>query len=128
MGNAVVDLIIRIKNGYLAKKEKIESPYSRLREDILKKLIALKYIKNYKVEGEKIKKLVIELLDDDGLTVFHDVKIYSTTGKRWYVSSKQLRPVLGGMGFSLLSTSKGIMTNIEAKKQKIGGELLFDIW
>lgn len=57
-----------------------------------------------------------------------DVKLFSKPGRRWYTSSKKLKPVLGGMGVGILSTPKGIMTNKEAKHKKIGGELLFEIW
>lgn len=128
MNNAISDLIIRIKNGYQAKKEQIESPYSIFRERVLKKLIPLGFIKGYEVKGGKIKKLIIELQYDDGVAVFTDVKLFSTPGRRWYVSSKELKAVMGGFGVAILSTPKGILTGSEAKKEHVGGELLFEIW
>ncbi len=88
----------------------------------------LKYIKNYQVTENKIKELVIELLYNEGQSVLTDVKIFSKPGRRYYVSYHQLKPVLGGYGVSILSTSRGILTNKEAYKAKIGGELLFNIW
>ncbi|KKQ23620.1 MAG: 30S ribosomal protein S8 [Candidatus Roizmanbacteria bacterium GW2011_GWC2_37_13] len=128
MGNPAIDLIIRLKNGYMARKEIIESPYSRMREKILMKLISLKIIKSYKIEGDQPQKIKIELLYKNKQPVLSDVRIYSRPGSRHYVSYRDLKPVLSGYGFSLISTSKGIITDKEAKNQKLGGELLFSIW
>lgn len=128
MNNGVIDLVIRIKNGYLAKRETIESPHSMFREEVLKKLKVLKYIYDYQVEGEAKKNITITLRYDHGEPAFTNIKIHSRPGRRWYVSYHKLKPVLSGMGYSILSTPKGVLTNIEARKDKVGGELLFDIW
>jgi len=128
MENSIIDLIIRIKNGYMAKKETIESPYSKYKEAVLKKLISLKSIKGYEVKGEIKKNMTIDLVYEEGKPAISDVKIYSKPGMRLYISYKNLKPVLSGFGYSILSTSKGIMTDKEAKKTKLGGELLFSFW
>lgn len=128
MENSIIDLIIRIKNGYLAKNELVLSPYSVFKEEIVKKLVDLKYIKSYKIEGDAKKNLIIELLYNDGVAALTNVRPYSTPGQRQYVSYRDLRPIMSGFGHSIISTPKGIMTNREARKQKIGGELLFNIW
>ncbi|MEK7633306.1 MAG: 30S ribosomal protein S8 [Patescibacteria group bacterium] len=128
MENSIIDLIIRIKNGYMAKRESIESPYSKYKETILKKLVSLKLIKDYKVEGEIKKNITIDLSYEEDRPAISDVKIYSKPGMRLYISYKNLKPVLSGFGCSILSTSKGIMTDREAKKAKLGGELLFSLW
>jgi small subunit ribosomal protein S8 len=126
--SAITDLIIRVKNGYMSGKESIESPYSTYREEVLKKLKALGYIKDYEVSGDVVKTMTINLLYKDGLPVLTQVKIFSSPGKKWYVSANELKPVLGGLGYSILSTPQGILTHVEAKKKKVGGELLFNIW
>lgn len=128
MENSIIDLIIRIKNGYMAKKETIESPYSKYKEAVLKKLVSLKSIKGYKIKGETKKNITIDLVYEEGKSAISDVKIYSKPGMRLYISYKNLKPVLSGFGYSILSTSKGIMTDREAKKAKLGGELLFSFW
>lgn len=130
MENSVVDLIIRIKNGYLAGKDNVSASYSKFKEEVLKKLKQLKFIKDYKIEEvDSVKKvLLIDLLYIENNPVLTDVKIYSKPGRRYYVSYKELKPVLSGYGYSILSTPKGIMTNKEARLKKIGGELLFNIW
>lgn len=125
MGNSIIDLIIRIKNGYLARRETVESPVSKYRLAVLDKLVELKFVKKYQIDKRDIN---IELLYKDNMPVLTDVKIFSKPGQRFYVSYKDLKPVLGGLGCSLLSTPKGILTNREARKEKTGGELLFSIW
>ncbi len=128
MNNGIIDLVIRIKNGYLARRDTITSPYSKFRVEILKKLVELGFVKEFTVNDEAKKEITITLSYTQGDPAFTDVKICSRPGRRWYVTGHDLKPVLSGMGFSVISTSKGILTNIEAKKAKIGGELLFDIW
>lgn len=128
MQHPIIDLIIRIKNGYLAKKEIVESPHSLFREEILKKLVKLGFIKNYSISGEKIKIITVELLYKQGTPAISGINIISKPGRRWYVSVKDIKPVLNSFGYAILSTSKGILTNVEAKKAKVGGDLLFEIW
>src|SRR3990167_8147029 len=125
MNYSIGDLIIRIKNGYLVHKESISTPHSRFREDVLKKLKALGYIKDYRVKGDKVKTVDVKLVYNDGVSAITDVKLHSSPGRRWYRSAKDIKPVLGGLGVAIVSTSKGILTNKETKKFKIGGELLF---
>lgn len=128
MENSIIDLVIRIKNGYMSKKPVIESPHSKYKEAILKKLTGLKFIESYVVEGDIKKNIRINLSYEEGKPAITDVKIYSKPGMRLYISYKNLKPVLSGFGYSVLSTSKGIMTDREAKKAKLGGELLFSFW
>jgi small subunit ribosomal protein S8 len=128
MENSIIDLIIRIKNGYMAKKETIESPCSKYKEAVLKKLMNLKFIKNYEIKGKIKKTITINLAYEEDKPAISDVKIYSKPGMRLYISYKNLKPVLSGFGYSILSTSHGIMTDREAKKAKLGGELLFSFW
>ncbi len=124
----VADLVIRIKNGYMAERETIAVSYSKLNVSILEKLKQLNYIKEYTVEGETVKTISATLKYDDGVPAFTDVKIFSTPGRRWYTTYQDIKPVLGGLGQAVISSSKGILTGREAKKEKVGGELLFHIW
>ena len=124
----VADLVIRIKNGYMSQKESILAPFSKMSESILVKLKQLNYIEDYSIEGEIVKTITVKLKYDDGVSSFTDVKIFSTPGRRWYTNYNELKPVLGGLGTAIISTSKGILTGKEAKKQMVGGELLFHIW
>jgi len=112
----------------MTKNETLEMPHSNYREAVLKKLQDMKYIKSYSVEGTVIKTIEIELNYIKGVPALTDVKLVSKPGKREYVSYKDLKSVMSGMGISFLSTPKGILTNREARKEKLGGELLFMIW
>ncbi|OGK20767.1 30S ribosomal protein S8 [Candidatus Roizmanbacteria bacterium RIFCSPHIGHO2_02_FULL_37_15] len=125
MQNSVVDLIIRIKNGYMARREIVEVVYSQFNKEVLKKLKQLKFIKDFQ---EKDRKIQVELLYEDKNAAITGVQIYSKPGRRYYVSYRELKPILGSLGYSIISTSKGILTNSEARKRKLGGELLFSIW
>lgn len=129
MNSLIIDLIIRIKNGYMAKKETVQVPFSKFAETVLNKLQALKFIKIFDIEeDDKVKKILVTLLYDEGVPSVTQIEVVSRPGQRNYVSYRELKPVLSGMGYSILSTSKGIMTNKEARKNKLGGELLFKIW
>ncbi len=125
MENAVNDLIIRIKNGYMAGLPEITMPQSVFREAVLVKLAKLSYIQSVKKEKNTLR---VELLYTQHTPRVTDVKIFSKPGRRHYVSYKDLKAVVGGLGHSILSTPKGILSNIEARKEKVGGELLFSIW
>ena len=125
MQNSVIDLIIRIKNGYLARKESVEIVNSKFNEEVLKKLRQLGYIKNFRVNQRETQ---VELLYKGRSPAVTDVQIFSKPGRRFYVSYHNLKMIMGGLGYSIVSTSKGILSNKEARKNKVGGELLFSIW
>lgn len=131
MSSTVADLIIRIKNGYLARREWIDSPFSRFREEIVKKLKQLGYVADYKVLSSKespLKTIQISLAYSSKRVSFTDVKIVSTPGRRVYVGVDEIKAVKGGLGHSFISTPKGVKSNVEARKENTGGELLFYIW
>ncbi|MDP4010702.1 MAG: 30S ribosomal protein S8 [Candidatus Roizmanbacteria bacterium] len=125
---SVIDLIIRIKNGYMAKVEGVETPYSKYRESVLVKLKELKYIEDFQVSGDVLKNIHIDLRYIEGVPAMTDVKLFSKPGKRMYTPYKDIKRVKGGMGHAILSSSKGILTDRQAKKASVGGELLFHIW
>lgn len=129
MENSIIDLIIRIKNGYMAHREAVDSPYSKFREAIVKKLEALRLIKEHTIETDGVKKkIIITLLYNDGIARFTEVRLFSKPGQRYYISYQKIYSTVGRYGYAFLSTSKGILTKQEAVKEKLGGELLFNIW
>ncbi len=109
----------------MARLVKTSMPLSKFKLEVAKKLVKLGFLKSVKADGRS---LHLEFVYADGVPALTDVKLFSKPGQRYYVNYKDLKPVLGGMGYSLLTTSKGIMTNSEARKNKIGGELLFSLW
>ncbi len=129
MLRTIHNTVMSIKNGYTAQRESIEVPYSQVVEKIITLLVKEKYIKQYRFDSKKKKKcFVIDLLYHEGRPAVCEVKNISKPGRRIYMSIKNVKPVLGGMGCAILTTSKGIMTDKEARTHKIGGEVLFKIW
>jgi len=128
MMNSHIDLLIRLKNSTMAKKDEIIVSFSKMNINILKKLKELKYIEDYLVEKKNIKKINIKLRYENNEPAITDIKIYSKPGKRIYFTKNDLNSIKRVISTFLISTSKGIMTNKEAKNKNIGGELLFEIW
>ncbi len=124
-----IDLLARIKNGYVARNEHIMGVHSKMNLEILRILKQEGYIEDYKETGEGSKKEIeLFLKYNNGDPVMTDMKIFSKPGKRLYMKVKEIKPVLGGFGISILSTPKGLKSGKEAKKEKLGGEILFQVW
>lgn len=129
MSIIVNDLLIRIKNGYMAGNKSVIIPFSKIGEEICKILKKEQYIKDYLEEQEDGKKsLVIELLYEGNVPAVRGISLISRPGRRMYGRLKDLKPVLSGLGILVLSSPMGILTGKEAFKKKTGGELLFKIW
>lgn len=128
MNDPIIDLIISIKNGYMARKEAIVMNHSNYKQVVAEKLMALGYVEKVDVEGDLMKKITVTLSYKSGQPALTDVQLHSKPGTRIYTTYRKLKPVMGGYGHSFLTTSKGIMTDKESNKAKLGGELLFSIW
>ncbi len=127
--DSVSNLIIKIKNAGLAGKDAIEVPFSKLSESILALLEREGYIKSFAKKGKKIVKTIdVELAYEDGKSKVEGVERISKLSRRVYANTKQIRPVRSGYGTLVVSTPKGILSDKEAKKQNVGGEVLFKIW
>ena len=123
----IADYLTRLRNAIRAGKKVVEIPASNLKREITKILFEQGFILNYKFEGEGPSQSIKIALKYDKLTrqcaITHLERI-SSPGLRQYAGADELPRVLGGMGIAILSTSKGIMTNKEAKKENVGGEVL----
>ena len=113
----------------MAKKSEITVPGSKMRAAVLEKLILAGYVQSYSVEEDGPKKtFVVKLRYDKQRKYFTDIKIISKPGQREYVKAKDIPIVLNGLGTTIVSTTSGLMTGSEARKARLGGELLFSIW
>ena len=129
MNDPIADMIIRIKNALMAKHDTVMVPHSKMKQKIGEILVATKYVEECKVENKMPQsELVIKLRYVGRLAAITDVKRVSTPGRRVYTSSKKVPRALGGYGITIVSTSKGVMTDKDAKKQNLGGEVLCQIW
>lgn len=126
----VADLLTRIRNGYRARLPRVASPSSKLKLELLRVLKAEGYVKDYTVDEAGPRKMVsIELrYDEQRRPAVSSVRRVSKPGLRVYMGCEDLPRVRSGMGTLVLTTSKGVMTDREARKQKLGGEALCTIW
>jgi small subunit ribosomal protein S8 len=126
----IADLLTRIRNATRAKHPRIDLPSSKLKLEIARILKEEGYIANYKVVDEKGKKTLRLFLryTPERRSVITDLKRISRPGSRRYVAKFGIRPVVGGMGISIVSTPRGVMTGQSARKEGVGGELLCEVW
>ncbi|MBU2037252.1 30S ribosomal protein S8 [Patescibacteria group bacterium] len=125
----IADLLVRIKNAQAAGRETTEAPFSNVKMAVVKILAAKSFIEGVEKKGVKNKeKLEIKLKYDQGIGAIAGIKRVSRPGQRRYSSSSKLRPSKQGYGLMIISTSQGIMSGQDAKKKKIGGEVLCEIW
>ncbi len=123
------DLLAKIKNAYRAKNEGFQTPYSTSDFAIAKILVRHKYLKEaQKRVIDKKQYIDIKMLYNDGTAAFEDFRIKSKPSRRTYTGYRDLRPVRQNYGLGILSTPGGIMTTSEARKLKLGGEYLLEIW
>jgi small subunit ribosomal protein S8 len=122
----VADMLTRIRNAGKAKFSSVDVPGSKLKVEVARILKDEGFIKNYKfLKDGKQGILRIYLKYGTGQTnAIYNLDRVSRPGRRTYVKSKNLRPVLNGMGISILSTSRGVMTDKQARKENVGGEIL----
>jgi small subunit ribosomal protein S8 len=126
----IADMLTRVRNGATAGLEQVAVPHSVLKGELARLLKQEGYIKGYVVEGVGVKKTIQVSLRYGvaGKPVIQGLKRVSKSGLRRYTSVAEVPRVLGGMGTAILSTSKGLMTGREARKQNVGGEVLCYVW
>lgn len=130
MTDPISDMLTRIRNASVLKKELVEVPFSKLKLAISKVLERKGFIKGVeirKLRGRRILELELKYLQT-GKAAIADLKRVSKPGVRRYSPASQLRRVKGGYGIAIISTSKGVMTDREAREQGFGGEILCEVW
>lgn len=127
----IADMFTQIRNAILVKKEKVKiSPFSKFKFAILKVLEREKLIERVERRGKLPKRYLLVYLkyDEEGNPPFTHFKKISKPGQRIYLPAKKIKPVKSGYGIALISTSKGILTDREARKYNVGGEIIGEIW
>lgn len=130
MSDTLGDMLTRIRNGQSAKKSVVDAPASRFRGNVLDVLKREGYIRNY-TQIEKrpgINEFKIELKYYDGKPVISEIKRVSTPGRRIYSGIKDLPKVYNGLGISIISTPRGVMSDNEARAAQVGGEVLCQVF
>lgn len=124
----IADLLTSIRNANQALKAEIIVPHSKVKESAVKLLKEEGYLESFNVEGDVKRTLRIGLKFQGRKGVITDLQRVSRPGLRRYTSSKEIPMVLGGMGIAVVSTPQGLMTGDDARRQNVGGELLFKVW
>lgn len=129
VSDRVGDFIVRLQNAAAIGKREVDTPYSSHLSAIAKKLKELGFLTEVKVDGDPKKVLTVALAyDERGAAKLRGVKRISKPGRRLYTGHTEAHSVAGGTGARVLSTSRGIMTDAEARKNRVGGEDLFEVW
>jgi len=127
----IADMLTRIRNASRAKHPRVDVPSSKLKVELARILKDEGYLNNFKVVDEnKVKRTLRIALryTSDKRSVITDLKRISRPGCRRYVGKTAIRTVVGGMGISILSTPRGLMTGQAARREGVGGELLCEVW
>lgn len=125
----IADMLTRIRNASKNRFENVSMPTSKLKENIAKILKDEGYVSSFEItEKDGKKNLVITLKYFDGASVISGVKRVSKPGLRIYANSDELPKVLNGLGIAIISTSKGLLVDREARKQNVGGEVVAYVW
>lgn len=128
MSDPISDMLTRIRNAGAAQLPVIKLPHSRIKESAAKILQTEGYVTDVSVAGDKKKEITIKLKFNGKKSVIEGLKRVSKPGLRRYVGSTEIPRVRGGLGVAVLSTSEGLLTDAQARKKNLGGELLFYIW
>ena len=130
MTDPIADMLTRIRNALMASYNTVDIPSSRMKIAIAKVLKAEGFIKNYKIINDN-KQGIMRIFfryDDKGVPILAGIKRVSKPGCRIYTKGDRIPRVLNGYGINILSTSEGVMTDRQAKKSGIGGEIICSIW
>ncbi|MBW2334835.1 MAG: 30S ribosomal protein S8 [Deltaproteobacteria bacterium] len=130
MTDPIADLIVRIKNAIMVSYDKVEVPSSKIKINIVKILKFEGYIRNYKIIKDDRQGIIVIYLkyNEDKSSVIKDLKRISKPSCRVYSRYNKIPRVLNGLGIHIVSTSKGLLTDWEARQMGIGGEIICSVW
>lgn len=130
MTDPIADMLTRIRNALQARKEEVDIPSSNLKKRIAEVLKEEGFIKGFRVipDGKQGILRVFLKYDEEGLPVISGLKRVSKPGRRIYVGKEEIPRVMGGLGIAILTTSRGVMTDKQARKIGVGGEVICYVW
>ncbi len=127
--DSIADMITRIRNGYLARKSEVSMPYANQKKAIAEVLKVNGYIESYSITEDGNKRdMQVKLLYRQNKPAITKIIRVSKSGRKVYAGKTKLPFVLSGLGRAIITTSKGIMTDHEARKQGLGGEIICKVW
>ncbi|MBU1292020.1 30S ribosomal protein S8 [Patescibacteria group bacterium] len=129
VNDPIADMLTRIRNAQAVNHKTVVIPFSKLKLNLAEILIKEGLIKKVTPQGRKTRKVIeIELKYQKGQPIINVLRRISKPGRRLYIKKSQIRSIRQGFGLSIISTHQGLMTNSEAKKKGLGGEIMCEIW
>ncbi|MDR2945600.1 MAG: 30S ribosomal protein S8 [Candidatus Adiutrix sp.] len=130
MTDPIADLLTRVRNALIARHDRVDVPASKIKVAIVRILKDEGFIKNFKVSKDNKQGMIRVFLkySDRNTPVINGLERISKPGRRVYQKSADILPVLSGLGVAIVSTSAGVMTDKEARRQNVGGEMICQIW
>ena len=130
MTDPIADMLTRIRNAVRVERPHVDMPASKVKKGVAEVLKREGYIWDFKeVDGQPVSQLRIELkYGPNGERVIRHVRRVSKPGRRVYSRAAELRPILNGLGISIISTSRGVISDREARQRNLGGEVLCELW
>lgn len=126
MTDPIADLLTRIRNGNMAGKSSVDAPFSKVKAEVVRILKTEGFIENYTQTDRDLR--IYLRYTEDGERVITEIKRISKPGYRVYCNKDNLPKVLNGLGIAIISTSKGVFTDREARQASVGGEVLCTVW
>ena len=120
----IADMLTIIRNGCRAQKNEVTVPYSRLKTEILRVLLEDGFINNFTLDAKKRKITIMLKYSKNGESVIRNLERMSKSSRRLYVSKNDIPYILGGLGTAILTTSLGVLSDQEARRKKVGGEII----
>jgi small subunit ribosomal protein S8 len=132
MTDPIADMLTRIRNAVRVERPVVDMPLSKVKRGVAEVLKREGYIWDWReeqIDGKPVKQLTIDLkYGPNGERVIRHIKRVSKPGQRVYSRATDLRPILNGLGISIISTSRGVISDREARQKKLGGEVLCELW
>jgi len=130
MSDPIADMLTRIRNGYLVRKKTVEVPYSQIIQKIAKILVREKFLTKIEIQGKKLaeKKVILHLKYKGKEPALTGIKRISKPGLRVYAKANKIPMVRLGFGITIVSTPSGLLTDREARKKNLGGEVVCQVW
>ena len=130
MTDPIADMLTRIRNGLQAKHETVDVPASKMKLEVARILKAEGFVKNFKLvsDNRQGSLKIFRKYDDDNKPTIVEIKRVSKPGRRVYATVDEIPVVKNGLGLAILSTSKGIISDKAARKEKVGGEVICTVW
>jgi small subunit ribosomal protein S8 len=124
----IADMLTIIRNGCRSRKQEVVVPYSRIKTEVLRVLLEEGFINNFTLDARKRKITIMLKYAKNGESVIRNLKRISKCSRRVYVPKDEIPRVLGGLGTAILTTSQGVLSDREARRKKIGGEVMLYVF